>query len=126
NKVRQQLDWKNLVADVDGFRAGLLSALGVSREEWDDYGEEVRNYRDWVAAHHDLNHLQEVPTWPQLDRALAASYFYYNWLCRELAQHGVQQQPRDIERYCCAFVEQARHVARAALAATRDLAEEVG
>jgi hypothetical protein len=39
----------------DAFREGLLEAVGKSAEEWEEYHSAMKDYRDQLAAHHDLD-----------------------------------------------------------------------
>jgi hypothetical protein len=49
--------WTKLVPNDrhDAFREGLLASVGKSAEEWEEYHSAMKDYRDQLAAHHDLD-----------------------------------------------------------------------
>jgi hypothetical protein len=65
--------WTNVVPARDHaeVRSVLLDALGVSRDEWRQYRDHLKSFRDQMAAHHDLE--ATVRTYPRFDIAMAAA-----------------------------------------------------
>jgi hypothetical protein len=130
DEARQPVHWKNQVAadDHDSFRAGLLAATGLTETQWQEYWASVKRYRDQHAAHFDERFLrpENQPTYPQLDSALDATYFYYDWLIRRLDEAAIPHRyPRDLRAYCERFAEQAERMAREAYAATAPIEDRV-
>ncbi len=115
--------WKKIVppAEHDGFRNNLLASLGITAESWASYWNEMKVYRDNLAAHH--NELNKVASYPILDHALKSSYFYYKYLIKELRALGETRFPDDLEAYCAKFAEQVHEVAAKAVAATSTMKE---
>ncbi|MCM5570063.1 hypothetical protein M6I34_06050 [Burkholderiaceae bacterium FT117] len=66
-------------ADV---RAGLLSALVLSADDWEAYQNSIVVFRDQMVAHHDLN--AAVERYPHYDVAFAAADFMFT-VIRDLA-----------------------------------------
>jgi hypothetical protein len=116
--------WKNIVADEDQFRKGLLRYINITRRDWDAYGEKLRNFRNWDAAHYD-GRWREQKTYPDFDIALEATYFYYDYLAAELLKHQIRPEPFDLRAFSEAFIDQARLIASAACGATMHMEEKV-
>lgn len=117
--------WKKLVpiADHDQFRNDLLASAGVTKIAWAAYWNEMKLYRDNLAAHH--NRENKVPDYPHLKIALQSSYFYYRYLIKELRQLGETRFPDELEAYGTRFESQAREIASQAVAATSAIKERV-
>lgn len=117
--------WKQVVpaADHDQFRSDLLASLEITVDVWAAYWNEMKSYRDNLIAHHiELN---KVANYPVLDLALKSSFFYYNYLIKELRSLGETRYPGDLQSYCEAFEQQAREIARQAIASTAAMKERV-
>lgn len=128
HEEHQPVHWKNVVANDkhDEFRAGLFAAIGVTREEWFTYWEEMKDYRDKQAAHFDPTFFDKARRFPDFDLALEAAYYYYHWILEDMRSRGVQlRYPDDIRDYCQRFSEKAKEVAIKAINATADLKETV-
>lgn len=113
--------WTKLVPNErhDTFREGLLAAVGKSGEEWEEYHSAMKDYRDQLAAHHDLD---AKPThYPAFDPALEAAYYYYdNFLYPTWsADHSGTRYPGDMKAYAADYRAQLLSVANAAVQATR-------
>ena len=117
--------WKNIVPvdDHDLFRDELLSTLGVSGEEWANYWESMKEYRDRQVAHYEELHPDSK--YPVLENALYSSYYYYKYLIAELRALGENGYPDDLEEYCASFAQQTKNVAERAIAATSSIREHV-
>jgi hypothetical protein len=116
--------WKNIVSDENQFRNDLLRHLNIMRPEWDKYGEKIRNFRNWDAAHYDEQR-RELGTYPDFDIALKATHFYYAYLAAELLNHGIRPEPLNLSAFSEAFIDQARLIADAACGATKHMEEKV-
>lgn len=130
NEEQQPVHWKNVVpaAGHDAFRAGLLTATGLSADRWMNERERVKAYRDKHAAHFDEEFIrtENDPRYPDLGVALEAAYFYYEHLLAMLDDRGIgRRYPEDIREYCRRFAEQAAQAAKAALASTADMKDRV-
>lgn len=126
----QPAHWKNQVPEVkhDEFRSGLFAAVGLSTDEWLDYWNGVKGYRDNHAAHFNEEYLltEKASTYPDLTVALEAAYFYYGYLLEMMDAQGIAHRyPKDIRKYCRRFTDQATKVAKDALAATAHFEERV-
>lgn len=113
--------WTKLVPNDrhDAFRDGLLAAVGKNATEWEEYHSAMKDYRDQLAAHHDLD---AQPThYPSFDSALEASYYYYgNFLYPTWAtDHPNTRYPGDMKAYAADYRAQLLNVASAAAQATK-------
>jgi len=113
--------WTKLVPNDrhDAFREGLLAAVGKSAEEWEEYHSAMKDYRDQLAAHHDLD---AKPThYPAFDPALEAAYYYYGNFLHPTwsADHSGTQYPGDMKAYAAGYRAQLLNVASAAVQATK-------
>ena len=130
HKEHQPVHWKNTISeeDHDSFRKGLLRHLNVGRDDWMNYRDEVKHYRDSHAAHLSVWRFRKGTDdrFPKLEIALEASYYYYDTLLARLAAVGFQHHyPLNIREYCARYVAQATEVATKAIAATTDMVEKV-
>lgn len=117
--------WKKIVpsASHDRFRDNLFAAVGITAKEWVAYWSEMKEYRDSLVAHHiELN---KDSNYPVLDLALKSSFFYYDYLIKELRSLGETKYPDDLQTYCEAFGKQVREIAATAVASTTVIEEQV-
>ena len=121
---RNLVHWKNIVADENQFRNDLLRHLKVARPEWDAYGEKIRDFRNWDAAHYDERGASRKLTLILILRS-RPPIFYYAYLVAELAKHDIQSEPLDLSAFSEAFMGQARLIADAAWCATKHMEEKV-
>jgi hypothetical protein len=124
DQEHQPVHWKNIISDREEFRSGLLRQLGISESQWKDYWQEMKLYRDTHVAHSDFRK-PDVIAYPKLELALQSGYFYYDHLLRALQEDGAHKYPTDIREYGRRFIEQSKMIAERAVAATRDLEEQV-
>ncbi len=115
--------WKRVVRDHDGFRRGLLAALGIDQKKWANYWEEMKVYRDALVAHHAGS--PNVSRYPDLGLALESCYFYYAYVIAELRALGEARFPDDLKEYGARFAAQARVIGERALASTAGFQERV-
>jgi hypothetical protein len=136
HEEHQPVHWKNIVPkeEHDSFRKELLAQLKVSMEEWLQYRERVKQYRDNHAAHMSVpwfraetkDKKQAEDRYPELGLALEAAYFYYEALLARLEAGGFPHRyPSDIREYCGRFVVQVAEAAQKATGATADMTEKV-
>jgi len=120
---KDDLHWKKVLDDVDGFRRGLLSSLGLEQKEWEEYREKVKNYRDKDVAHIEVRPVSNVP---KMDITLKAANIYYKHILRELTGYSnYSKWPIDLIEYHENSLSQAKLIAKAACMATIHLDEEV-
>jgi hypothetical protein len=128
NEAHQPTHWKNIVPTSDhaAFRRKLYSHLGIEKDRWNSYWDEMKKYRDNWVAHDNAKKRKIVPNFPTLKIAIESSCFYYNYVVGELMRlHQTEQRPPDLRSYCVAFTQQTKEVAQTALAATANIRERV-
>lgn len=126
----QPVHWKNMVpeSEHETFRKALYAHMKVNKEQFGEVWTKMKGYRDNQAAHFNLDWLapENKPTYPEFELPLEAAYFYYAHLLQMLKEQGIGHRfPLDIREYYSRFVGQAKKVAAAAMAATKDIKEEV-
>lgn len=119
----QPTHWKNFISDHDAFRKKLLSFLDITQDQWSQYWENMKGYRDRHAAHY-LG-VKEGDTFPALDIALKSCFFYYSKLIEKVNTLRVNNLPETLETYSKQFNKQTFKIAKAALTSTNDIKEEV-
>ena len=122
DKEYQQVHWKNIFSDEDGFRAGLFSSLKIKQEDWAAYWTEMKNYRDQHVAHLDFNR-RDVNHYPKLDHALSSAAYYYSRLIHDLRKQGESSFPDDLAAFYDKFKVEAQQIAQAAIEGTRSFKE---
>jgi len=117
------LHWKQVSNDVDGFREELLAHLRMGQKEWVEYRETVKTYRDKDVAHIQVRPLSHVP---DMSIALKATNFYYKKVLEELKQYSEYKGwPADLGEYHKCSFEQSIRIAEAASSATSNIDEKV-
>jgi hypothetical protein len=116
------LHWKRVVPDVDGFRQGLLQLLGMNEQEWKAYHEKIKDYRDKDVAHIEVRLRSQVP---DMTQALLAVAYYYATALKELRSYATYDWPQDLNDYYKKSVTQAEVVAISAYRATLGIKEKV-
>ena len=100
--------WAKVVTDQSAFTAGLLSALGMTQQAFDEYIQSMRVLRDKFIAHLD----DELEfTLPQLAAAKASTaYLYSHLLAHENDGDAFHDAPGDAEAFCQDFFDEASKV----------------
>jgi hypothetical protein len=124
DELTQPVHWKNLTEHVDQFRDVLFQNLAINSNRWAEYWREMKRYRDQSVAHHDQQR-RGIEKYPTFDIALQSAKVYYRELAVEARKCGINRFPLDLEDYCGKFERQCTRVARRALAASKDVEEEV-
>ena len=119
DKEKQPMHWKNIAHDPVAFKSALLQKLGITDNQWADYWQEMKKYRDMNVAHYDPIR-EEIKNFPKLDTALMSSYFYFSYVQGELLKFNKKQLPDDIEAYGREFESECRQIAEVALKTTSD------
>jgi len=114
--------WKGVVDDPAKFRTELLLKLEISQEEWEQYWNHMKDYRDELVAHFEAG--TDVSTYPDLDIALKSSCFYYNYLY-VVINEGKIEPTQFLEEYAERFYEQSKEIANTAYSATKGMKETV-
>lgn len=125
DEVNQQIHWKNIFSDTDGFREGLFSHLGFNQKAWNSYWKSMKGYRDQHVAHLDFKR-RDIKNYPNLEYAEASATYYYSRLIHELRQMGECRFPEDLSVYYKNFLEQAKVIGQIAIQSTRNFKETVG
>ena len=117
--------WKQVVPPEEhtSYRDKLLSELGVSEDQWVDYWQHMKAYRDNLVAHHIENH--NVKDYPSLTPAMASAAYHYRYLLPLIQRFDDTPYPEDLNAYQKDFQALAAHVAFAALEATKGIPESV-
>ena len=86
---KEPVHWKRVVPKSEhaDFRRDLLAFLGVSREGWRAYRDDLKSYRDKFAAHHDPFHRDVPLSFPDFDLGLRATDFLLQ-LDTDQTEHG--------------------------------------
>lgn len=126
DEEHQKTHWKNVIAGPEhaSFRQELYHALATDKDGCAAYWKEMKDYRDRHAVHRDFKK-NDITHYPVLDGALASCRVYYRHVIVKLRANGVNRYPEDLDAYGEAFADQAREIARAALAATNAFEERV-
>lgn len=115
--------WTRLVNDHDSFKQGLLARLGLNNSEWDSYGKYIRDYRNNFIAHHKKD--PKITNYPDLDNALEAAFYYYEWLLYKLDGLGIQQQPESLKDYYEYCLDQSKRFTEKAYSITKELGKNI-
>ena len=115
--------WKNIVDDPNSFRANLLIRVHSNETDWKDYWEYMITYRNNLISHHQKD--PGVTIYPDFDKAIEASYYYYDYLIKKLRDLGNTQYPDNLKDYYDRCLEQATRFSETAYNATKDIEEKV-
>lgn len=83
---KDDLHWKNNVANEEEFRQHVLESLKISQADWDAYWLSVKGYRDNDVAHIKVNPKSDIP---DMDTALEMVKLYYINAINELHERGI-------------------------------------
>lgn len=115
--------WSKNVIDQDAFREGLLARLQITQQEWEEYWEQIKGYRDKYVAHHEFS--PKISQYPDFNYALVSCYFYYEILIKELRLLNVYDYPDDLKEYYNNSLDQAKELSDVAHASTLNINERV-
>ncbi len=115
--------WKKIVDDPASFRSGLLASVKLSEADWKDYWVKMLAYRNNFISHHQKD--PTVKTYPYFDKALEASYYYYDYLIQKLRSLGSNEYPDNLKDYYNRCLKQAIKFTETAYNSTKDIKEEV-
>jgi hypothetical protein len=82
---RAQHHWSKIVSDKATFEQELVAHLNMNAAAFQDYRNEMREYRDKFVAHLDDLRVMQVP---RLDNARASVEFYHAYVAGNEAQAG--------------------------------------
>ena len=71
------------------FRKGLINSVDITFDEWEEYWQKMKNFRDQYVAHRELNFNSPVP---RFTLALNIAYFYDRWI-RDLIFPEIFEEP---------------------------------
>jgi len=114
--------WKTIVKEHKAFRDGLLNCIGLDEKGWVAFWQDVNSYRNNIIAH-----FKKVKglSYPSLDVIIKSSFYYYEWLQKELEEHGIIQEPKDLENYYSRCLSQAENFSEIAYNSTLNIEEKV-
>lgn len=81
--------WRRAVSDASEFETGLLNSMACTEEEFANFVEQVRTYRDRFVAHLDDD---EKMRFPKLDLVLQSTIYLY----RHVVAHEFDVLPDDV------------------------------
>ena len=110
------------VDDQAGFRSNLWKRLNLTEQEWKDYRQKMKDYRDKVVAHDEYN--PKITNYPDFSHALESCYFYYEILIKELRLLKCYDYPDNLEEYFNRSLKQAEKISETAYDATRNIKED--
>lgn len=117
------LHWKRIAHDIEAFRNGLYDYLEVSKDEWESYRDEIKEYRDKDVAHIEVRLVSNVP---EMTIALKAVNYYYRFVLRELFNFSdYSSLPRDLIEYHKNSLKQTEDILSVAFNATRSIKKRV-
>ena len=104
--AEDELHWRNVISNVEDFRNDLLTFLDISFEDWEQYWNTVKDYRDKDVAHIEVRPVTNVPT---MKLGITAVGFYYNSIISELRGFNDKYQvyPDDFFKYMQRYSEKA-------------------
>lgn len=103
----------------DDARQGLLVAVKMSKQGWTNYRKSVVDYRNKMAAHHDLD--INLEKYPHYDAALQAAYFIYGRLYGLLKEDEGGGLPESLERWSKTVAKNMTPIIRHAFAGSAKL-----
>ena len=115
--------WTTLVKDQNTFRQGLLATLNIKDSEWCFYGRHIRDYRNNFIAHHIKD--PALTHYPNLDIALGAAFYYYDWLICKLDKIGIRQQPESLKYHFEYCLDQSKRFSGKAYSSTQVFGENI-
>ena len=136
DKESQPSHWKNMIPEAahDDFRRGLWQHLGITKDQWQIYRQDVVDFRNNYAAHFSPPWLQRDEEeasgleykYPDFSIALEAVYYYYSKLLVRLRNLGyTHSYPEDLKDYCAQYVVQTRTVAFRAISGTAGMIDTI-
>jgi len=78
---KAEFRWQNLIDDEAGFLSEMCQAIGTNEQEFQDYIDTMRTYRDKHVAHRD-RYLSDAPKmhYPDLGLAIGSTCFLFGKL----------------------------------------------
>jgi hypothetical protein len=117
--------WTRIIPGVrhEEIRSGLLDAIGLTQEEWDDYQEAIVRYRDQMVAHHDLD--ATVATYPHYDAAILAANFMFDVLLNYVDPDSLGGIPSSLDSWSRRVAGNMSAIVRIAFKASASLGSNV-
>jgi hypothetical protein len=115
--------WKKIVDDPASFRTKLLARVKLNETDWKDYWDNMIAYRNNLISHYQKD--PNVKTYPDFDKAIEASYYYYEYLIWKLRSSGNKEYSDNLKDYYDRYLEQAIRFSETAYSSTKDIKEKV-
>ena len=90
--------WKTVITEHDQFRNSLLNHLDISRKEFTQYWQEMKDFRDNVIAHFNAEHFSKSNT-PSFDLAEKSSAFTHKYMQEQLPSNVNYIGPKCLIQY---------------------------
>jgi len=89
--------WMKVVDDKESFERRLIESLGLSPDEYREFVESIRRYRDKFVAHLDSDPTAQLPHFEIAERVII---FYYNYLVeKNKTEEFLGTLPKNIRAY---------------------------
>ena len=89
-------NWRRVVVDPNAFLPQLYSNFSASKDEWDVYVCQMREYRDKFLAHLDRKNIMHIPL---MNLAQFAIYYIYDTMRAEQIKSVFRDLPQNLRRY---------------------------
>lgn len=117
--------WSKVFSDKDQFRQHILKAVGMTKDQWKTYWEELTQYRNQAVSHFAPDF--KPPRYPDLEPALKSVIACYEYLLIKLEKYGISHNfPPSLKIYADELYEQALIYSDEAHKATAQLEEKFG
>lgn len=115
--------WSKVFSDKDQFRQQILRAVGMTKDQWKTYWEELTQYRNEGVSHFSPDF--RPSRWPNLEPALKSVIACYDYLLIKLEEYGIQHGfPPSLKIYADKLYEQALIYSEKAYKETAQLEEK--
>lgn len=107
----------------DEIRVGMLKAIELTQEEWEEYWNSIVSYRNQMVAHHDLD--STVDKYPHYDVAILAANFMFDQLRNIAEPDSLGGIPTSLDRWSKTVAENMSAIVKKAFEASALLGSNV-
>lgn len=105
--------WTKIFLDESEFKKSILESVEMSKEQWDSYADELRDYRNKWIGHFDSNFKPNHH--PDLESAFKSILACYEYLLKKMAQYGIEHNlPDSLSEYSIALFKQGAELVECA------------